>query len=459
MSAALRALFGRRARLRWVHLVLGGALAMPYVLVGEVIVGPAVREELLGPLAGQLLAFLVGLPIAAVTSLFPLTRPLEAAAVRMLCGIDADRLAHEPARSWAARRRTALWFTLHVAVGGIVAGMSLVLPPFAVTLIVLPFLTGLTDMAPWLPAFMDRPWALALAPAVGLVSLPALAACSAGAGALLARWAPALLGPTPEDRLATAERRAADLAVRNRLARELHDSVGHALSAVTLQASAARRVLDTDPEFVREALAAIEATSRRTVGELDAVLGVLRDGDGPGTAPAPTLAADLDGLLERTRAGGVRVTATLATDPHRLPQVLSREAYRIVQEGLTNALRHGAERAPVSVSVGVRDGGLEITVTNPLRDTAVPRPEGGRGLTGIEERTRLLGGTLHAGPRDGDWRLRVRLPMRETGQAPDVMRETGQAPHGGPDGETGDRTGDGTRRAESGDEDRDGRTP
>ncbi|MYR57761.1 histidine kinase, partial [Streptomyces sp. SID625] len=71
-----------------------------------------------------------------------------------------------------------------------------------------------------------------------------------------------------------------------------------------LQAGAARRVLDTDPEFAREALAAIEETTRRTVGELDAVLGVLRGGDAPDTAPAPTLAADLDGLLRRTRAGG-----------------------------------------------------------------------------------------------------------------------------------------------------------
>ena len=172
---------------------------------------------------------------------------------------------------------------------------------------------------------------------------------------LLARWAPELLGPTPEDRLAAAEARAADLAVRNRLARELHDSVGHALSAVTLQASAARRVLDSDPEFVREALAAIEDTTRRTVGELDAVLGVLRDADSPGgapglrrlasaPAPAPTLAADLDGLLRRTRAGGLRVAAAVEADPEALPPLVSREAYRIVQEALSNALR--ARRCP-----------------------------------------------------------------------------------------------------------------
>ncbi|MYX97765.1 histidine kinase, partial [Streptomyces sp. SID486] len=250
-----------------------------------------------------------------------------------------------------------------------------------------------------------------VSPLAGLALLLALAACAACCGALLARWAPVLLGPTARERLAAAEARAADLAVRGRLARELHDSVGHALSAVTLQASAARRLLDTDPRFVREALAAIEDTTRRTVGELDAVLGVLREDDAPGTAPAPTLAADLDGLLRRTRAAGQRVTATVDTDPAALPPMVSREAYRIVQEGLTNALRHAGE--PVTVTIGTADGRLEITVENRLGAApAARRPGGGHGLTGIADRVRLLGGTAQAGAADGHWRLRVRLPLR-----------------------------------------------
>jgi signal transduction histidine kinase len=269
---------------------------------------------------------------------------------------------------------------------------------------------------------------LALCPIAGLAMLLALAACAAVCGALLAHWAPALLGPSPADRLAAAEARAADLAVRNRLARELHDSVGHALSAVTLQASAARRVLDSDPDFVREALAAIEETTRRTVGELDAVLGVLRDGDtpgtAPGTAPAPTLAADLDGLLRRTRAGGQRVTAAVDTDPAALPPLVSREAYRIVQEGLSNALKHAGE--PVGVRIAATDGHLEITVENPLGDCPAagsentlggcpaPRPGGGHGLRGIADRVRLLGGTSQAGVSGDIWRLHVRLPLKGT---------------------------------------------
>ncbi len=422
MTALARFLFGRRARLRWIHLTLGGALAMPYVLVGSVVVGPITGvDNVFGSLTLQLASFAVGLPLAAVTSLFPLTRPLESGVVRSLCGVEGDRLAYGPARTKGEKGRTAAWFALHLGVGGIVAGMSLAVPPFAAALIVLPFVPALRDDGAGLPGVLDHAWALALAPVAGGAMLVALAGCAAGCGALLARWAPALLGPSAEDRVAAAEARAADLAVRNRLARELHDSVGHALSAVTLQASAARRLLDSDPEFVREALAAIEDTTRRTVGELDAVLGVLRDGDAPGTAPAPTLAADLDGLLDRTRAGGLRVSATVTADPRALPPPVSREAYRIVQEGLSNALRHAGGPVAVALRLDVLDGHLRITVENPLgeagdaaRPGAAPRPGGGHGLRGIADRARLLGGTAEAGAVGQTWRLHVRLPLGGT---------------------------------------------
>ncbi|MGW4108806.1 histidine kinase, partial [Streptomyces sp. NPDC004976] len=181
MRGFLRPLFGRRARLRWIHLILGGALAMPYVLVGTVVVGPLTGSDAdFSSIVVQLASFAVGLPLAAVTSLFPLTRPLESAAVRWLCGVDADLLADGPARGRAAKSRTAAWFTLHLGLGGIIAGMSLALPPFAAVLIVLPFAAELRDPRFGLPAVFEHAWALALAPVAGVASLLALAACAAG---------------------------------------------------------------------------------------------------------------------------------------------------------------------------------------------------------------------------------------------------------------------------------------
>ncbi|SBT92978.1 hypothetical protein GA0115233_105456, partial [Streptomyces sp. DI166] len=140
MRQAVRFLFGRATRRRWIHLILGGALAMPYVLVGQVIVGPALDARyVFYDIRAQLLSFAVGLPLAALTAaLFPLTRSLEAGAVRALCGVAADRLAYDPARGRTARGRTAAWFTLHLGLGGIIAGMTLAVPPFAVVLILLP---------------------------------------------------------------------------------------------------------------------------------------------------------------------------------------------------------------------------------------------------------------------------------------------------------------------------------
>ncbi|MER7664394.1 histidine kinase [Streptomyces sp. NPDC096193] len=408
LRAWTRALFGSRARLRWLHLVLGGALLMPYWLVGTVVIGPIVGSDnaFTGSLPHQFGAYAVALPIAALTALFPPARPLSVAAARALCGVPGQLLADGPAHSRAARGRTSVWFTLHIGLGGLISGASLALPPFAVTLMLLPLSGAVRE---WVRAPDYPAWHLALFPFAGIAMLLALAACVAAAGALLARLAPVLLGPTPADRLAAAEHRATELAERNRLARELHDSVGHALSAVTLQAGAARRVLDTDVEFVREALAAIEETTRRTVGELDSVLGLLRRGEqDEGTAATGPALDALDGLISRS---GVPVSLTAEGDRAAVPAPVSREAYRIVQEGLSNALRHAGAR-PVSLRIAVRGEELEITMENPLpARAATVRPGGGRGVRGIAERAALLGGDAHAGPRGEVWRLHARLPL------------------------------------------------
>ncbi|MEV7600902.1 histidine kinase [Kitasatospora sp. NPDC089797] len=425
------ALVGRRARLRWVHLVLGGALLMPYYLLSLVGLGALNPDQgHLRQLLLQILALFTSLPMAAITALVPTVRGLAGAAARALCAVERPgELAAGPARSWAARRRTALWFVLHLSSGGVVAGMTLAGVPFALVLL-LSFI-GTEDLARlWTDRF---PAWMPVGPVLGLALLLLIVGTNAGCGALLARWAPVLLGPTPEERLAAAERRATVLAQRNRLARELHDSVGHALSAVGIQASAAARVLHTDPDFAAEALRAIEETARGAVAELDTVLGLLREeheeheereereereaheareGSGGRPAAGPTLAG-LDDLLRQLARTGVTVHAELAPGLGALPAAVSREAYRIVQEGLTNVLRH-AGPAPAGLRVGLAAGRLEIELTNPLGPVARPsRPGGGRGLHGIGERAAALRGGSAVGPsEDGTtWRLAVWLPV------------------------------------------------
>ncbi|MFG2331383.1 sensor histidine kinase [Streptomyces sp. NPDC048604] len=416
MRGAVTAVFGRRAVLRWVHLILGGALLMPYWLLGTVVLSPLSDGQGLfnGSVGLQFGAYAFALPLVAVTALFPLARPMSVAVARALCGVRGEELADGPARGRAARARTAGWLVLHVGLGGLVSGATLALPPFALTMLVLPFSERLRNSE--LSRFwgVDAPWVHWAGVPGGLLMLVALAAVAAGAGALLAGCAPRLLGPSPADRLAAAERRAEELAVRNRLARELHDSVGHALSAVTLQAGAARRLLDSDaPDdraFVREALTSIEETTRRTVGELDHVLGLLRrddDGAASGELPGPGLEA----LAALAKGAGAAAEVTWTGDLERVPRTVSREAYRIVQEGLTNAARY-AGGAPVTAHLALDDEGLEITMENPLAGRPAPvRPGGGRGLRGVAERARLLGGSSAAGPVDGVWRLTARLPL------------------------------------------------
>ncbi|CAL9388596.1 hypothetical protein SUDANB106_01220 [Streptomyces sp. enrichment culture] len=415
----------RRLRLRWVHLLLGGALLMPYFLLTTVVISIAVpgADPLRHP-GWQLAAYGLSLPPAAATALFPLARALESAAARALCRIPGKELTTAPAASWAARRRTAVWFTLHLGLGAPLSGATLAIPPAAAVLTAMPFSHRLRESRlQWHWNTPDA--ALWTAPVTAAALLIALVAAVWAAGALLARCAPALLGPAPADRLAAAEARAAALAARNRIARELHDSVGHALSAVALQAGAARTVLDSDPEFVHRALTAIEETARHTTGELDAVLGMLREehdegGGTPSRAPAGPTLAELDGLLERTRASGTPVTLTTGPGswretPGPLPETVSREAYRIVQEGLANALRHSG-RAPVALSLTLHDGELLITMDNPVHPPHGPhrpcrRRGGGTGLRGTAERAAALGGSARYGAHGGNWRLAVRLPL------------------------------------------------
>lgn len=401
---------GRRAGLRWLHLLLGAALLMPFHLLTVTSISTAglLRGAAAEQLAVQLVGFALDFLLVIPAGLLPVARTLEGGMARTLCGASGEILT-TAADTWPARRRTATWFTLHTALGGIVGGVSLAAPPAGVLLLALPWVDrdDMTGGLDWTRPLIEHPWA-AVPVGLALLALPVLV--SAGSGALLARLAPVLLGPTPDDRLAAAELRAERMAERARIARELHDSVGHALSAVGVQAAAASRLLTADPEFAAKALTAIEETARDAVAELDHVLGLLRDEVDTGAARG---LADLPALLDRTRAAGTDVDYVYkGLKQSQLPGMVSREAYRIVQEGLGNALKHGGD-APVRVRLTAADDTLEIAMSNPLRGRPPrTRKGGGSGLVGMHDRVALLRGTFQAGPDEsGDWQLTARIPL------------------------------------------------
>ncbi len=196
---------------------------------------------------------------------------------------------------------------------------------------------------------------------------------------------------------------------RARMARELHDVVSHGVSVIALQAGAAQETLGSDPENARERLVAIERTARTSGAELRRMLGVLhQDSDPADRHPQPTL-RDLDGLLENLRSAGLPVTLRVEGAVHELPAGLQLSAYRVVQEGLTNAVKH-AKPTHVAVAVRKSGGGLDVEVTHDGA-SANNAASGGYGLAGLRERVDLHGGSLEAGPvSGGEFRLRARLP-------------------------------------------------
>jgi signal transduction histidine kinase len=200
---------------------------------------------------------------------------------------------------------------------------------------------------------------------------------------------------------------------RARLARELHDVVGHNVSVMVVQAGAARKVMDTTPDLAREALLAVEAGGRAAMNELRQVIGLLTvDRDGAELDPLP----GLDGLPElaaRVRETGTPVTLTVAGPVEALPPGVGLTAYRVVQEGLTNAVKHAAGAA-VTIAVTGTAEELRVEVTDTGGAPSAAGPGGGRGLAGLRERLAVYGGTLTAGRRPtGGYRLVALLPLRE----------------------------------------------
>ncbi|WP_410669347.1 sensor histidine kinase [Amycolatopsis sp. cmx-4-68] len=389
---------------RWVYLVLGGAISVPYLLFSAVAVPsllPFVTTLERATLVGGLLTLLV----LAGTAFLPAVHVLESTAVRELLDDPVPDAPAKP-RTRRGRRRAATMFVLHVVAGFVVSFFSL-LAPVMIGLSVSAVFTGqLFRTGDGGAVTVPAGWASAWLPVVFVLGVVLLVYAVGAVGGLLRRAAAGLLGMTAADRIARLERRTEQLAERNRLARELHDSVGHALSVVTVQAGAARRTLRTDPAFTERALGAIEESARTALDDLDHVLGLLRE-EAAGRTPQPLLTG-LPGLFETTRLAGTEVTAEVRGDLAAVPAVVSREVYRILQECLTNAVRH-AGRVPVTAVVEVGPHSLVARVANPL-GSGPGRSGGGRGVRGMTERVTALGGELSAGRVAERWEVVVRVP-------------------------------------------------
>ncbi|NEM05549.1 two-component sensor histidine kinase [Geodermatophilus normandii] len=396
----------RRELHRWVYLLLGGAFALAGGVVLAWPVEVLITSGLPLGVAAPLAFLVVAAPLAAVGALAE-SRSIEGAAVgALLTGRAEERVG--PSTTAGQRARTGLLLVLHVVAGGVAGGLLVVGLPTAVLLAATPDAGGLFG-----DARVPGGWGVRLALAVVLAVAVVAGGDLLGRG--LAVLAPRLLAGSTAERLAAAEASVSLLAGRDRLARELHDSVGHSLSLVTVQAGAARRLLTRDPPAAETALRATEDAARRALVDLDHVLGLLREESGgpAGTSPAPDL-RDLDALVGTARAAGARVEVSVTGQVGALPAVVSREAYRIVQEGLTNALRH-APGAACRLEVEAA-GDLRIRLANEAPGTVPGASGGGRGLRGLRERARDLRGVVDAGPGDdGRWVLAVRLPVHARG--------------------------------------------
>ncbi|MFE7444788.1 sensor histidine kinase [Streptomyces chartreusis] len=349
--------------------------------------------------------WVVAAALLAPAGLVPAMRTVEGLQARLLLtgqrhDRDGNDIVVAPSASWGDRGRLIVWLEARLVLGCAATALTAQLLFFIVDLMAAPF--GGDDTDDGLFVLAGHAWWHVLFVPVPLV---ALAGTVVASGHLVTALALRLLGPSPAERLAALEERTEQLLERTRIARELHDSIGHALTVAVVQAGAARAA--GDPAFTDRALAAIEDTGRAALEDLERVLGVLRESERP-VSSRPTL-TDADRLLESARASGTKVDVEMTGPLDIVPGPVSREGYRILQESLTNVLRHGGA-VPARVRIGVADGTLTLDIRNPLT-ADIPGPGRGSGLRGIRERAALLGGHALTGPAEGDWQVHVELPV------------------------------------------------
>jgi len=350
--------------------------------------------------------WLVAALALAPIGLVPAMRTVEGLQARLLLtghrhDSESIDIVVAPSTSWGDRGRLVVWLETRLLLGYATSMVTVQLLISSVDLVASAFGRDVDEGALILLGGHHW-WHVLLAP----LSLAVLAAVVVGSGHLVTALALRLLGPSSTERLAAMEERTEQLLERTRIARELHDSIGHALTVAVVQAGAARAA--GDPAFTDRALDAIEETGRAALEDLERVLGILRESERP-VSGRPTL-TDADRLLESARASGAKVDAEFTGPVDTVPAPVSREGYRILQESLTNVLRH-AGAVPVRVRIEVADDTLGLEVRNPLT-ADISGPGRGSGLRGIRERAALLGGRAHTGPDQGDWLVHAELPLR-----------------------------------------------
>ncbi len=404
---------------RTVFLLAGGAVAAAFLILASALIAPV------DPGATLLVFVVLASLLMGGAGLLPGVREVQVAGAEALLGVPEGSVSSPEPMRWAHRWRTALWTLVH-QVAGALTGLLLVATGLPVAALAVWVLGGDEIEVPgWSvgPPRSVGDWSLAVLVTVA-VALVALAVITA-LGSAAAASAPALLGPLGQDRLQVIEQRLAREQEAVRLSRDLHDGVGHSLSAISLQAGAGRRVLagHPDPAALADTLRTIEDLAGRAVAELDHALSVLRGEAVPADAvrerrPVTGSRQGVGGadltqlahLVEEHRSRGLELAAELppGSVSEQVPSVISRAAYRVVAEALANAAKHGAP-GTVRVQVQCSPGDVAIDVVNRTR-RAPGAGTGGRGLAGLREQVELLDGEMTVGRDEGQWQLRVSLP-------------------------------------------------
>ncbi|GAA0402436.1 hypothetical protein Acor_67780 [Acrocarpospora corrugata] len=208
-------------------------------------------------------------------------------------------------------------------------------------------------------------------------------------------------------RLAELDRRTAITAERTRMARELHDLVTNHFSAIAIQSAGVLSRSDLEPQAVQAIVESIRENSVQGMAEMRTMIGLLRAETTDEDEPTRRRLADAGDLVERS---GLQATLAISGSPYDLPAAVDLAAYRILQESLTNALKHGTTAA--AIAVDYLANAVRVTIDNPVGDQPPALPGAGAGLVGMRERVALVGGTFEAGPYRHGWRVRAELPIQ-----------------------------------------------